>query len=137
MVEMSEEPSPSSVDMDKTDVDTPEHNLGETVGSRGSGGENRHNGVNGDAAQHPQKRQSEESDWDTAWEVDDPEAEDNEALVLEDDPEDMASWSGQPSIKGGSEIMRMVLLTFNSIGMTFVPGSSLNRFALLLMRGVM
>ena len=33
---------------------------------------------------------------------------------------EMASWSGQPAIKGGSEMMRMVLLTFNAIGITYV-----------------
>ncbi|KAI9171579.1 alpha-glucoside permease [Paramyrothecium foliicola] len=30
----------------------------------------------------------------------------------------MASWAGQPSIKGGSETLRMILLTFSTIGFT-------------------
>lgn len=30
---------------------------------------------------------------------------------------DMASWSGQPHVKGSSETMRMVLLTFSLIGL--------------------
>jgi solute carrier family 45 protein 1/2/4 len=32
----------------------------------------------------------------------------------------MASWSGQPSVWGSSEAMRMVLLTFSAIGITWV-----------------
>lgn len=32
----------------------------------------------------------------------------------------MASWAGQSSIKGSSETMRMFLLNFTSIGITFV-----------------
>lgn len=32
----------------------------------------------------------------------------------------MSSWSGQPSVKGSSEMIRMMLLTFSSVGMTFV-----------------
>jgi solute carrier family 45 protein 1/2/4 len=35
---------------------------------------------------------------------------------------EMASWTGQPSIKGGSEMMQMILLTFNAIGITFTWG---------------
>jgi hypothetical protein len=38
----------------------------------------------------------------------------------EDDSAGMSSWFGQPSVKGSTEVMRMVLLTFNSVGMTFV-----------------
>ncbi|KAI0020184.1 MFS general substrate transporter [Xylariomycetidae sp. FL0641] len=34
----------------------------------------------------------------------------------------MSRWSGQPAIKGSSEAMRMALLTFNVIGVTFVWG---------------
>jgi hypothetical protein len=32
----------------------------------------------------------------------------------------MASWVGQPSVKGGSELVRMILLNFTSIGITYV-----------------
>ncbi|KAB5580071.1 hypothetical protein GE09DRAFT_1167682 [Coniochaeta sp. 2T2.1] len=34
----------------------------------------------------------------------------------------MSSWAGQPSVKGSSEVMRMMLLTFSSVGMTFTWG---------------
>lgn len=34
----------------------------------------------------------------------------------------MSSWAGQPSIRGGSELMQMILLTFNAIGITFTWG---------------
>ncbi|KAF7541206.1 hypothetical protein G7Z17_g12012 [Cylindrodendrum hubeiense] len=37
-------------------------------------------------------------------------------------PANMASWAGQPAIKGGSEAVRMVLLTFVTIGITFTWG---------------
>lgn len=33
-----------------------------------------------------------------------------------EEDEDMASWAGQPSIKGSSESMRMALLTMSLIG---------------------
>ena len=46
--------------------------------------------------------------------------DEEDALVLETDPAEMASWAGQPSIKGSSETMQMVLLAFNSIGITCV-----------------
>jgi solute carrier family 45 protein 1/2/4 len=46
--------------------------------------------------------------------------DEDEALVLEDDPANMSSWTGQPSVKGSSEVMRMMLLTFSSVGMTYV-----------------
>ncbi len=32
----------------------------------------------------------------------------------------MPSWSGQPLIRGRSEVVRMTLLTFVSVGITFV-----------------
>lgn len=35
-------------------------------------------------------------------------------------PAEMASWTGQPSIRGTSETVRMILLTFNTIGITCV-----------------
>jgi hypothetical protein len=35
--------------------------------------------------------------------------------------EDMASWAGQPAIKGSTESMRMILLTFSLIGLQCVP----------------
>lgn len=41
-----------------------------------------------------------------------------DVLVLEEDPIEMASWEGQASIKGGSEVMQMVLLSFIAIGIT-------------------
>lgn len=34
----------------------------------------------------------------------------------------MASWVGQPSIRGGSELTRMILLTINTIGISFTWG---------------
>lgn len=43
-----------------------------------------------------------------------------EALFLGDDPANMSSWAGQPTVKGSSEVMRMILLTFSSVGMTCV-----------------
>jgi hypothetical protein len=33
---------------------------------------------------------------------------------------DMASWAGQPAIKGSTETMRMALLTFSLIGLQYV-----------------
>ncbi len=34
---------------------------------------------------------------------------------------EMATWSGQPSVKGSSESMRMALLTFSLVGLQLVP----------------
>ncbi|OHE91029.1 sucrose transporter, partial [Colletotrichum orchidophilum] len=48
--------------------------------------------------------------------------EDDDALVVEQDPAGMSSWAGQPSIRGSSEAMRMILLTFNTLGITFTWG---------------
>lgn len=42
----------------------------------------------------------------------------DDALVLDQDPAEMSSWSGQPSIRGSSEAVRMILLTFSTIGIT-------------------
>ncbi|CAM1506738.1 Fc.00g063790.m01.CDS01 [Cosmosporella sp. VM-42] len=39
-----------------------------------------------------------------------------------DDPANMASWVGQPHIRGSSEPVRMVLLSFVTIGITFTWG---------------
>jgi hypothetical protein len=39
------------------------------------------------------------------------------AEEIEAQDEDMASWAGQPSIKGSTETMRMMLLTFSLIGL--------------------
>jgi hypothetical protein len=50
----------------------------------------------------------------------DDEGTQDEADDLTDDPADMSSWAGQPAVKGSSEAMRMILLTFSSIGMTCV-----------------
>lgn len=33
---------------------------------------------------------------------------------------EMASWAGQPSVKGSSETMRMMLLTFSLVGLQYV-----------------
>lgn len=33
---------------------------------------------------------------------------------------DMASWTGQPSVKGSTETMRMALLTLSAMGLQFV-----------------
>ncbi|TEA15202.1 General alpha-glucoside permease [Colletotrichum sidae] len=46
----------------------------------------------------------------------------DDALVLDQDPAEMSSWSGQPSIRGSSEAIRMILLTFNTLGITFTWG---------------
>ncbi|KAF4829068.1 General alpha-glucoside permease [Colletotrichum tropicale] len=53
---------------------------------------------------------------------DDSDNAEDDALVLEQDPAEMSSWSGQPSIRGSSEAMRMILLTFNTLGITFTWG---------------
>jgi hypothetical protein len=55
------------------------------------------------------------------------EDEDDEALVLEEDPAGMASWAGQSSVRGGSEMMRMILLSFTSIGITYVDARNVLR----------
>lgn len=53
----------------------------------------------------------------------DDEDEDIEAGELEDlDPEDMASWVGQPHIRGSSESVRMALLTLSLVGLQFTWG---------------
>jgi len=59
----------------------------------------------------------EEDDWDRGWGEDDDDPADD-AGILDEDPEDMAQWTGEASIKGSSEAVRMMLLTFNSIGLT-------------------
>lgn len=41
---------------------------------------------------------------------------------------DMASWSGQPTIKGSTEAMRMALLTFSLAGLQYVVENSWKRF---------
>ncbi|KAI8250007.1 General alpha-glucoside permease [Colletotrichum sp. SAR 10_98] len=53
---------------------------------------------------------------------DDSDNAEDDALVSEQDPAEMSSWSGQPSIRGSSEAMRMILLTFNTLGITFTWG---------------
>lgn len=73
-----------------------------------------------------ERRQEDKSGADEYWrtedEVDSRHAAHNEdeAPLLENDPAKMSSWAGQPSVKGSSEAMRMMLLTFSSVGMTFV-----------------
>lgn len=80
---------------------------------------------NGHADQHQEqeaKRSSDDSSvgaWEDAEEGSDSE---EDVLVFEDDPAEMSSWSGQPDIKGSSEIARMVLLNAVSVGMTFTWG---------------
>ncbi len=49
------------------------------------------------------------------------EAEGEAVKVRGEGEEVMASWAGQPSIKGSSESMRMALLTVSLIGLQFVP----------------
>lgn len=121
MAETSRSP-PSRAVVDpthKTEVDSAGRKSPDSVGGEpspgGSGGGPQPNGLNGDAAHRTEKRISGGDDWDREW--DDEELEDDE-LVLQEDPDDMAQWTGQASVKGSSEIMRMVLLTFSSIGIT-------------------
>ncbi|KAJ0160624.1 General alpha-glucoside permease [Colletotrichum tanaceti] len=59
---------------------------------------------------------------DTDDEYDDHDRAEDDALVLEDPVAGMSSWAGQPSIRGSSEAMRMILLTFNTLGITFTWG---------------
>lgn len=56
---------------------------------------------------------------DTDDEYDEYDRAEDDALVLEDPVAGMSSWAGQPSIRGSSEAMRMVLLTFNTLGITY------------------
>lgn len=62
----------------------------------------------------------ERDDSDNDDDDDDSDNAEDDALVLEQDPAEMSSWSGQPSIRGSSEAMRMILLTFNTLGITYV-----------------
>ncbi|WQF78252.1 Putative MFS transporter superfamily [Colletotrichum destructivum] len=59
---------------------------------------------------------------DSDDECDEHDRAEDDALVLEDPVAGMSSWAGQPSIRGSSEAMRMVLLTFNTLGITFTWG---------------
>lgn len=71
-----------------------------------------------------------EDDFDTqAWEpFDDDFAEPPEAASRGDgvwandpnNPAEMARWAGQPSVRGGSDAIRMVLLNFCTLGITYV-----------------
>jgi hypothetical protein len=45
-------------------------------------------------------------------------------LKITEETEDMASFSGLPSIKGSTESMRMLLLTFSIIGLQYVSSKS-------------
>lgn len=47
--------------------------------------------------------------------------------MLKEDPAKMSAWIGQPSVKGSSEMMRMVLLTFNSVGITSIHSALCHR----------
>jgi hypothetical protein len=51
---------------------------------------------------------------------DDGDDDDDLTVVPAEDSVGMATWSGIPSVKGSSEAMRMVLLTFTAIGITYV-----------------
>lgn len=46
--------------------------------------------------------------------------EDRSVNVDDEGPEKMASWQGQPAVKGSTESMRMALLTFSLVGIQFV-----------------
>ncbi|CAH0049926.1 unnamed protein product, partial [Clonostachys solani] len=46
----------------------------------------------------------------------------NQRVEVDFRREKMASWSGQPSVRGNSETTRMVLLTFSAIGVAFTWG---------------
>ncbi len=64
--------------------------------------------------------------WEARWPADDEDGDFDDAALIPGevnavDDGDMATWSGQASIKGSSEAVRMVLLTFTSIGITSVP----------------
>lgn len=100
--------------------------------------------VGSDEGKHIKADQEEEEEEGETW-IEDRDWEDEEGshataneddiLVLEEDPTDMSSWAGQPSVKGSSEVMRMVLLTFSSVGMTSVssPYPRYSQFPLLIM----
>ncbi|KAF5963916.1 SUT1D-like sucrose transporter [Fusarium bulbicola] len=50
-------------------------------------------------------------------------SQDNNSLESQGrNPANMASWSGQPAIRGNSEAVRMILLNFVTIGITFTWG---------------
>lgn len=69
-------------------------------------------------------RDSGADDWDRAWDQEDDGFEEQRHAFRNaaptQDSENMSSWSGTPSIKGSTETVRMMLLTLNSIGITFV-----------------
>ena len=111
MAETSRQPRPQRGDDAERDASRSPAQQPERANEPGTS-----NGTNGNAAQQSEKRTSED-DWDGEWDQDDNEDDD---LVLEDDPEEMATWSGHASVKGNSEIVRMLLLNFNAIGMTLV-----------------
>jgi len=48
------------------------------------------------------------------------ESEGDLTVILAEDPVEMATWSGHPSVKGNSEAVRMILLCFAAIGITYV-----------------
>jgi hypothetical protein len=90
-----------------------------------SGSQYKSSRGSGDAAVGPSKQHTaaaaewqSEGDGGRAAGADAAGCEEDEALVLEEDPAEMSSWIGQPSVKGSSEMLRMVLLTLNSVGIT-------------------
>jgi hypothetical protein len=77
------------------------------------------NGINGDTERSTGKRKSgDDANWDQDWgdddtyDVDDLDPDSGQA------PVDMDNRPGQSTVKGGSEMVRMILLTFNAVGMT-------------------
>jgi solute carrier family 45 protein 1/2/4 len=65
---------------------------------------------------HPQRESSEHNSSERAS------ADSYSHLHQERNPSNMASWSGQPAIRGNSEAVRMILLSFVTIGITFTWG---------------
>lgn len=125
--------SPSSntvVDTDTADSDLETPSLHPVASSHGHTSSAQHQNGNGTLRdiitteqEEERKTSAEETEsWSGGedWEERDDTATDDEFLDLEEDPAAMSSWAGQPSVKGSSEVMRMMLLTFSSVGMTSV-----------------
>jgi hypothetical protein len=118
------------VDTDTADSDLETPSLHPVASSHGHTSTAQHQNGNGPLRDIILPEQEEERNpsaeekesWSGAedWEEQDDTATDDEFLVLEEDPAEMSSWAGQPSVKGSSEVMRMMLLTFSSVGITSV-----------------
>ncbi|KAF7562170.1 hypothetical protein G7046_g1969 [Stylonectria norvegica] len=78
--------------------------------SRGRGGAYDRVQRQGRAGSHDEDLDGEDND------------DDSERDSSHGDPSGMARWAGQPSVRGSSEAVRMVLLTFVTIGITFTWG---------------